>query len=87
MKKADRSKLFEGVQQMLALIHHMRGEAHRYPFENGKKDLKKLMDELPKGKQFKAYNDRIKSAVEECQNGYGLTLAYSELSQILLELL
>lgn len=85
MKKADRSKLFDVVQLMHGLMYYMRFEA--YPFERGKKELEELIDELPKGKRFKAYNDRIKSAVEECQNYYGLTQAYSELSRILMELL
>ena len=86
MKKADRSKLLTVVDLMRGIMYYMRFNTCRYTFENGKKELEKLMDELPKGKQFKAYNDRIKSAVEECQEHYGLMQAYNELSQILTEL-
>lgn len=86
MKKADRSKILNVAETMTTLLNHMKWDAHCYSFEQGMRELRSMVEALPKGGQYKSYNARIKNAIKECQSRYDLTRTYFKMKEIVIEL-
>ena len=82
MKSVDRQEIFYGVQYIVKLLKEAGG-FNPYLV----RQLKEAVKELPQGKQYKAYYQRIKKVVEEVIDGkIGLYTAVTKMQVIEREL-
>ena len=82
MKSVDRQEIFYGVQYIVKLLKEAGG-LNPYLM----RQLREAVEKLPKGKQYKAYNERIKKVVKEVNDGkIGLYTAVNKMQTIEREL-